>query len=252
MIANSILILGMAIFSALAGMQGLGIGFVVLPFLALFTLDFVTQVQPLILLLNGLTAFLILITLKSNHELDNKKTLILIFSGAMGAFIGAYYLRVLLDRVCFVFFLYVYSLIVFYLLPGFSSESSMDSDNFKPIAASTFLLSIFAGVIGVGPGYLLMPILVTFHLDVKQSLKISLLIEIAASLIALSPHLSTADWNLSLTLTLALICSVCTYFGVWFSQRHTMDKKTRPIMALALIGMAVFTMAKFISDCRVF
>jgi hypothetical protein len=252
MIAYGMLILGAAIFSVLAGMQGLGVGFVVLPFLAFTSLDFTTQVQPLVLLLNGLAALLILLTSENNAQIEVKKTTLLIFSGVMGAFAGAYFLRFVLDRLCFVFFLYVYSLIVFYLLPGYSSGSSTESKNYLPIVVSVFLLSIFAGVIGVGPGYLLMPLLVTFHVDLKRSVKISLLIEIAASLMALSPHIATANWDSSLTLPLVFICSLCAFIGVKFYSHHIIDQKTRLVMALSLIGMAVFTMTKFMNSCQVF
>jgi len=55
---NLIIVIGLAILSFISGMLGLGVAFSAIPFLGLFMQDLVHQVQPLSLLLNGVTAFL--------------------------------------------------------------------------------------------------------------------------------------------------------------------------------------------------
>jgi len=52
---NSVIIVGLLILSLVSGMLGLGVAFAAVPFLGLFMHDLVHQVQPLSLLLNGLT-----------------------------------------------------------------------------------------------------------------------------------------------------------------------------------------------------
>ena len=55
---NSLVIMavGLFILSVVSGMLGLGVAFSAVPFLGLFLPDLVHQVQPLSLLLNGITA----------------------------------------------------------------------------------------------------------------------------------------------------------------------------------------------------
>lgn len=55
MSSETIMILGLFVQSLVSGMVGLGIAFAAIPFLALFLPDLVHQVQPLSLLLNGIT-----------------------------------------------------------------------------------------------------------------------------------------------------------------------------------------------------
>jgi len=51
-----LIVLGLLVLSVVSGMLGLGVALAAVPFLALFMPDLVHQVQPLSLLLNGLTA----------------------------------------------------------------------------------------------------------------------------------------------------------------------------------------------------
>src|SRR5512143_1965877 len=50
-----VIVIGLLILSIVSGMLGLGVAFAAVPFLGLFLPDLVHQVQPLSLLLNGLT-----------------------------------------------------------------------------------------------------------------------------------------------------------------------------------------------------
>ena len=51
-----IMVIGLFLLSIISGMLGLGVAFAAIPFLGLFLPDLVNQVQPLSLLLNGVTA----------------------------------------------------------------------------------------------------------------------------------------------------------------------------------------------------
>jgi len=51
-----VIVVGILILSIVSGMLGLGVAFAAVPFLSLFMTDLVNEVQPLSLLLNGVTA----------------------------------------------------------------------------------------------------------------------------------------------------------------------------------------------------
>ncbi len=53
---TAVMAIGLAVLSVASGMLGLGVAFAAVPFLGLFLHDLVHEVQPLSLILNGVTA----------------------------------------------------------------------------------------------------------------------------------------------------------------------------------------------------
>ena len=58
MTTTVVIVIGILILSVISGMLGLGVAFAAVPFLSFFLNDLVNEVQPLSLLLNGVTASL--------------------------------------------------------------------------------------------------------------------------------------------------------------------------------------------------
>jgi|GEM_PF-1979490 len=68
---------GLFILAFVSGMLGLGVAFAAIPFLGLFLLDLVHQVQPLSLLLNGITALFSVFGFAKSGYVDWKKAITL-------------------------------------------------------------------------------------------------------------------------------------------------------------------------------
>jgi hypothetical protein len=68
-----VLALGLLVLAFLSGMLGLGVAFAAIPFLSFFLEDLVHQVQPLALLLNGLTALLSTLGFAEHWETSQRK-----------------------------------------------------------------------------------------------------------------------------------------------------------------------------------
>jgi uncharacterized membrane protein YfcA len=87
---NSLIIpLGIAVLSFISGMLGLGVAFAAIPFLGLFMEDLVHQVQPLSLLLNGVTALLSTIGFAKSSLVDWRKAILLAIITTVSAPAGA-------------------------------------------------------------------------------------------------------------------------------------------------------------------
>ncbi|MGC8815210.1 MAG: TSUP family transporter, partial [bacterium] len=84
-----VIILGLAILSFVSGMLGLGVAFSAIPFLALFMKDLVHEVQPLSLLLNGITAFLSTLGFAKSGLVDWRKAIFLSLITTLSAPLGA-------------------------------------------------------------------------------------------------------------------------------------------------------------------
>ena len=85
-----VIVIGIFILSVISGMLGLGVAFSAIPFLGLFLPDLVHQVQPLSLLLNGITALFSTIGFARSGYVEWKKAIILSVITTSSAPIGAY------------------------------------------------------------------------------------------------------------------------------------------------------------------
>ena len=71
----TVIVLGILVLSYLSGMLGLGVAFAAVPFLSFFLSDLVNEVQPLSLLLNGVTAMVAAIGFALSGFIDWRKAI---------------------------------------------------------------------------------------------------------------------------------------------------------------------------------
>lgn len=149
--------------SFLSGMLGLGVAFIAIPVLGLFGYDLKDVIQPWALLLNGLTAISGAIAFWRAGMVDKRGALILVTITTIGAPLGVWLLQ--FASVDFIWWLYVGVLLFLaarMALPkGASTEIVAEiTDRSRAKAAGAAVpISVFAGFLGVGPGFLLMPTL---------------------------------------------------------------------------------------------
>lgn len=80
---------GLTLLAVVSGMLGLGVAFAAIPFLGLFLLDLVHQVQPLSLLLNGVTALFSVFGFAKSGNIVWKKAVLLALITTVAAPVGA-------------------------------------------------------------------------------------------------------------------------------------------------------------------
>src|SRR5512143_3903230 len=162
-----VIVIGLLILSIVSGMLGLGVAFAAVPFLGLFLPDLVHQVQPLSLLLNGLTALASTLGFARSGHVDWRRAALLAVVTTVSAPAGA----ALAQRVPQVWIWSVY----------FIAAAYMAYRMFRPVAARpgqerfglamglAVPISILSGFLGVGPGFLLMPTLVLVGFEAKKA-----------------------------------------------------------------------------------
>src|SRR5512145_1481411 len=87
---NMIIVSGILVLSVVSGMLGLGVAFAAVPFLGLFLPDLVHQVQPLSLLLNGVTALFSVFGFAKSGNIVWKKGFILAAITTVAAPLGSW------------------------------------------------------------------------------------------------------------------------------------------------------------------
>jgi uncharacterized membrane protein YfcA len=228
--------------SFLSGMLGLGVAFVAIPILGLFGYDLKDVIQPWALLLNGLTALSGAVAFWRAGMVDKRGALILVVITAIGAPIGVWLLQ--FASTDFVWWLYVGVLVflaVRMLMPmRAASENVADitDANRRRAGVAAAPISVFAGFLGVGPGFLLMPTLVLVGYSARLAAATNSVAVTVPSFTAFISHLGTAsfDWPT------VIVTSIASMIGAWLGARFTAGKVKSAtlsrIFAIALIALA--------------
>jgi uncharacterized membrane protein YfcA len=229
--------------SFLSGMLGLGVAFIAIPVLGLFGYDLINEIQPWALLLNGLTAISAAIAFWKAGMVDKRGALILIVITTIGAPIGVWLVQ--FASTDLVWWLYVGVLVflaVRMLMPKRASTEVVaeitDSSRAKAAAAAA-PISVFAGFLGVGPGFLLMPTLALVGYSARLAAATNSVAVTVPSFAAFISHLPTAtfDWPT------VIITSIAAVIGSWLGARFTAGRVKSAtlsrIFAIALAALAV-------------
>jgi hypothetical protein len=229
--------------SFLSGMLGLGVAFVAIPVLGLFGYDLKDVIQPWALLLNGLTAISGAVAFWRAGMVDKRGALILVAITTIGAPVGVWLLQFAsTDQI---WWLYVGVLVFLALrmaLPRRSTtEDVAEIDDRARVKASFAAapISVFAGFLGVGPGFLLMPALTMVGYSARLAAATNSVAVTLPSFSAFASHLGTArfDW------LLVIVTSIVAVIGAWLGARFTAGRvrsvTLSRIFAVALVLLAV-------------
>jgi uncharacterized membrane protein YfcA len=228
--------------SFLSGMLGLGVAFIAIPVLGLFGYDLKDVIQPWALLLNGLTAISGAIAFWRAGMVDRRGALILVIITTIGAPLGVWLLQ--FASTDLIWWLYVGVLVFLAIrmaLPkGASTEVVAEiTDAARAKAAGAAVpISVFAGFLGVGPGFLLMPTLTLVGCSARLAAATNSVAVTLPSFSAFASHLGTAsfDWPT------VVITSIASVIGAWLGARFTAGRVKSAtlsrIFAIALVALA--------------
>ncbi len=238
--ATLIMTVGLGVLAVISGMLGLGVAFSAVPFLSLFLPDLVNQVQPLTLILNGMTALFATFGFARSGNIIWKDAILLSIITTLAAPIGAFLTRYISQ----VYILYVYFIVVTYLAYSLFrpvKESGARRDNMLKLAIVFAIpISILAGFLGIGPGFLLMPTLILLGYEPKIAAGINALAVTPPSFSALIPHLHTAVWDPHLTITLILVGSIGAFLGARITSLFIPSARLKQLFGILIVIMTAY------------
>lgn len=240
-----ILTVGLFILATVSGMLGLGVAFAAIPFLGLFLPDLVHQVQPLSLLLNGVTALFSVFGFARSGYVAWKRALPLSIITTLSAPIGSY----LAQFINQIYVWSVYFLSVVYLAYRLFKpmKERRGKENFKLALILAIPISILSGFLGVGPGFLLMPTLILVGYEAKRAAGINAFAVCPPSFSALIPHLSTAHWDASLTIPLVVVGAIGSFLGARITSLYVPSHRIRKLFGILIV---ITTLYKIITLIR--
>ena len=160
------IVVGLVVLSVVSGMLGLGVAFAAVPFLSLFLPDLVHQVQPLSLLLNGITGFAATLGFARSGFVNWKKGGALAIVATVFAPLGSLIATHTAQRYVW----YLYFLAVVYLAYRMFRpvKERPGNENFKLALLLIIPIAVLSGFLGVGPGFLLLPTLMLLGFEDEE------------------------------------------------------------------------------------
>jgi len=235
---NLIIIIGLLVLSTISGMLGLGVAFSAVPFLGLFLPDLVHQVQPLSLLLNGLTALFSTFGFAKGGHIEWKRAIILSVVTTLAAPIGSYVVRFVPQ--IYIWFIYFASVAYLAYRLFRPVKARPGNENFNLALILAIPISVLSGFLGVGPGFLLMPTLIIVGFEPKKAAGINAFAVTPPSFSALIPRLSTAQFDLNLMIPLLIVGAIGSYAGARITSRWVPNVRIKQIFGVLIVIMTLY------------
>lgn len=228
-----VIVIGLLILSIVSGMLGLGVAFAAVPFLGLFLPDLVHQVQPLSLLLNGLTALASTFGFARSGYVEWRRAGLLAVVTTAFAPAGA----VVAHRVPPAWIWSVYVLAAAYMAYRLFRPVTErpGHERFALAVGLAVPISILSGFLGVGPGFLLLPTLILAGFDAKNAAGINAFAVTPPSFSALLPHLPTARFDPSLTIALLVVGVAGSYGGARLTSLRVSSARMKQIFGVLIV-----------------
>ncbi|MFN6961206.1 MAG: sulfite exporter TauE/SafE family protein, partial [Rhodocyclaceae bacterium] len=198
---------GLAVLSVASGMLGLGVAFAAVPFLGLFLHDLVHEVQPLSLVLNGITALFSLFGFAKSGLVDWRPAILLAIVTIVAAPLGAWFAQHVDARWLWAFYFVAVAFLAWRMFQP-DKPAAANAEAHPNLGLALILavpISVAAGMLGVGPGFLLLPTLILLKYEPKHAAAINALAVTPPSFSALIPHLATARIDLTLAAILVVV-----------------------------------------------
>jgi len=228
--------------SFLAGMMGLGVAFIATPILGLFGFDLKHVIMPWSLWLNGLTAIAGAITYARAKMVDWRTAIPLLIITTLVAPLGVWLLQFAPTTVVW----WIYVVVLFFLAYRMAFPPKQDDSKALTITDRTRVkagffsaaIGIFAGFLGVGPGFLMMPTLVMLGYTARLAAATNSVIVTLPSFSAFITHLPNAqfDW------LMLMLTSITAVLGAWLGARF-MAKRVKSLTLSRIFAAALLLLA---------
>ena len=236
-----LIVLGLLVLSVVSGMLGLGVAFAAVPFLALFMPDLVHQVQPLSLLLNGLTALFATLGFAKSGLVEWRKAFPLAAVTTVFAPMGSLLAQHTDPTYLWIAYLCAVGYLSYRLFRPVKERPGWE--NFRLVMYLAAPISILSGLLGVGPGFLLMPTLILVGFETKRAAGINAFAVTAPSFSALIPHLGSAKWDPNLTIALLAVGAIGSFAGARISILYVPGGRLKQGFGLLIVAMTIYKIA---------
>ena len=231
------------VLSFIFAMLGLGGAMLYIPVFKWFGYNFKTVAIPTGLLLNGVTALSAAIFYLKAKMVDLRGSIPMIITSFIGAPLGAYVTRFVPVKTLIILFAIC---MVFAGGRMLWTSSRPEPDHMMPVKKRMIVTGIaglfigfIAGLLGVGGGFLFVPILMAIGYPTKKAAATSAFIVIFSSFSGFAGHVAEGHFQLNLMVLTLIAVIIGSQIGAKVMKEKMKARWIKQMFGLVLLGVAV-------------
>jgi uncharacterized protein len=232
-------------------MIGLGGSMLYVPFFHWAGFDFKAEAIPTGLLLNGITAASAAIVYFRSKMVDVKGSIPLIVSSFLGAPVGAYLTKMVSTRMLILLFavsmIFAGGRMLLTANRPEKVEMMETRRRFLLMGSGGFIIGMMAGLLGIGGGFLFVPMMMAMGYPTKRAAATSSFVVIFSSFSGFAGHLAEGHFNRSLMLSTVIAVIIGSQIGAHVMKERMKAKWIKQMFAVVLLGVAVKLLLKLCS-----
>jgi len=224
-------------------MLGLGGAMLYIPVFHWFGYDFKSVAIPTGLLLNGITALSAAIFYLRAKMVDVKGSIPLVVTSFIGAPVGAYFTNMVPTRTLILLFAIamVFAGGRMLLTSAKPDKERMMSTNLRLVlmASGGFFIGFIAGLLGVGGGFLFVPMMLAMGYPTKQAAATSAFVVIFSSFSGFVGHIAEGHFNWPLMIATSIAVILASQIGAKVMKEKMKARWIKQMFAVVLLVVAV-------------
>lgn len=230
-------------------MLGLGGSMLYIPVFHWFGFDFKSVAIPTGLFLNGITALSAAIYYFRAKMVDVKGGMPMVVTSFIGAPIGAWFTHIIATDVLMILFSVGMAVSGTKMVLSSSKAEATKLMPFKQRAIITASAGLFigflAGLLGVGGGFLFVPMLIAIGYPTKQAAATSAFVVVFSSFSGFAGHVAEGQFNLPLLIYSSIAVIIASQIGARVMKEKMKAKWIKRIFGTLLIAVAVKLSGQF-------
>jgi len=231
------------ILTTVMSMAGVGAAFVLIPVFLLFGVELHTA-MAIALLLNAIAMSVASVTFIRKGLVEWRLVLPMLVLAVLASPIGVHVAqgldRTLLLWLFVAFLLFAALMILFYRPKVLNANTSIRESLILGLPVGA-LAGFVGGLLGVGGGNIIVPVLVTAGLEPKRATASASFVVIFASLAGFLAHVGAASIDTSLLVSTGFASAGGAALGAWLASEKLGGNQLKRVIALVLIAVAIKT-----------
>lgn len=239
------ILLAIASMAVVSGMLGTGVAFAAIPILSMGGMDLVHQVQPIALFLNGVTALCSAISFGRAGYIDFGRSAKLAVVATVFSPIGAFAALHTSEPALWGCYFVTVAATLYFMQPRETPADEQPS--FSRVLALAAPIAALSGLLGVGAGFLLVPLMVFAGFSTHRAAAMNSVAVVPASFASLVPHVGSAAVSLSSALPIVGCAALGAFFGGFLSSRAISERALRRLFVAVIVALAAYKLISLVS-----
>lgn len=230
--------------SVISGMLGIGVAFAAIPMLSLGHMNLVNEVQPIALFLNSVTALFSAVAFARAGYVDWRKSLQLAAVATAFSPLGAFAALHTSEPVLWGCYFVAVAAILYFMLQreGPVRERLL----FSYVLALSAPIAALSGLLGVGAGFLLVPLMVFSGFSTHRAAAMNAVAVAPASFASLAPHAGSATVSVSSAVPIVICAAVGAFLGGLLASHAVSERALRRVFIAVMVALAGYKLATLV------